>query len=562
MTSSASISHGTGATRTTGKDLLRFIAEGTAGTVGDEFFQGLVTHLARAFGADVGFVAEVVPEDCTRAQFLACFEGGRLAAEAIEYDMVGTPCAELGDRDVVWYPHGVRERFPDDKMVAELNLDSYLAVALRGSTGEHLGHIGVLAATPLHADEETLSAMRIFAARAAAEVERRRNERTLRDREASYRALADEQAALRRVATLVAAEASEQDLFDSVAREVGQLLAADLANLVRYRGEQIEVLAAWSRAPAAAVPAGSLLNLDGDTPTRTVLRTGRPARADDFDAISGDTVRTLRELGIRSGIAAPIKAGGRLWGAVTAARTRGEPLADGAETRLGDFAELVAQAIANAEAREELAASRTRIVEAGDAARRRIERNLHDGAQQRLVSLSLALRLAARKLRDHPDAGPVLAQASEELAVTLQELRELARGIHPAVLTEHGLRPALEALAARASVPVELLETPAQRLPEPVEATAYYIVAEALTNVAKYAQASVATVSVAQSNGCLLVEVGDDGVGGADIERGSGLRGLRDRVGAVRGTLQIESRPGHGTKVAASIPVDRAAPRS
>ena len=200
-----------------------------------------------------------------------------------------------------------------------------------------------------------------------------------------------------------------------------------------------------------------------------------------------------------------------------------------------------------------------RIVEAGDAERKRIERNLHDGAQQRLVSLSLSLRLAQSKLGDHPDAGSVLAQAADELARTLEELRELARGIHPVILSERGLGPALETLAARAPIPVEIVVTPAERLPQHVEATAYYLVAEALTNVAKYAEATAAVVSVSRSNGRLLVEVRDDGVGGADPAQGSGLRGLADRVEALKGTLSIESSTGRGTVVAAMIPVADAA---
>ena len=558
MSGAAGASQASTAREAAGKDLLSFIAEGTAGTVGEEFFQCLVKHLALAFRSDVGFVAEVVPEDRGRARFLACWEGGKHIAEPLEYDMAGTPCAELGDSDVVCYRTGVRERFPEDEMVVELGLDSYLAVALRSSHGGHLGHLGVLAAAPLDPDDGNVAALRIFGARAAAEIERRQHERALRESEALHRALAEEQAALRRVATLVAAEAPEQELLDTVASEVGLLLAADIASLVRYDGERVEILAGWSRSPAHAVPTGMVLDVERATATKKALRTGRPARADDIEVSSGGVAAIVRELGIRSAVAAPIKVAGRVWGAVTAARTREEPFPAGAERRLGDFAELVAQAIANIQAQEELAASRVRIVEASDAERRRIERNLHDGAQQRLVTLSLSLRLAERKLRDDPDVGPVLARASEELSLTLQELRELARGIHPAVLTEHGLGPALEALAARAPVPVKLVAAPGDRLPEPVEATAYYVVAEALTNVAKYADATAATVSVTRANGRLLVEVGDDGVGGADVERGSGLRGLRDRVEALRGTLQIESAAGSGTVVAASIPVDGA----
>ncbi len=545
--------------RETAKDLLWLVAEGTAGTVGEEFFQCLVKYLARAFRADVAFVVEVVPDDRRRGRFLACWEGDRLT-EPAEYDLAGTPCAEVRHSNVVSYPHGVAERFPKDEMVVELGLDSYLAVALHDSDGAHLGHLGVLAAEPLYPDEENVAAMRIFAARAAGEIERRRHERALREREASHRALAEEQAALRRVATLVAAAAPEQDVFDTVAREVGSLLGADLASLVRYEGERIQILAGWSRSSARALPVpGSVLALDGATPTMRVLQTGQPARTDDLDAVSGGVGQMLRDLHVRSSVAAPITVGGKLWGAVTAARTREDSLESGAERRLGDFAELVAQALANAQAQEDLAASRLRIVEASDAERRRIERNLHDGAQQRLVSLSLSLSLAAAKVRDDPQAGPLVARASEELALALQELPELARGIHPAVLTNHGLEPALAALAKRAPFPVEVVAAPGERLPESVEETAYYVVAEALTNVAKYAGATKATVSAARDDGRLLVTVADDGAGGADVEGGSGLRGLADRVDALQGTFRVESAAGGGTTVAAEIPLAAAA---
>ena len=243
-----------------------------------------------------------------------------------------------------------------------------------------------------------------------------------------------------------------------------------------------------------------------------------------------------------------------MWGAIAIARRSQEPLPPTTETRLGDFAELAAQAIANADAREQLAASRARIVQAGDQERRRIERNLHDGAQQRLVALALSLRMAQTALAEDPRAAELLAQASGELQLTLEELRELARGIHPAVLSDRGLAAALEALAGRCAVPVDL-ELPQERLPEQVEATSYYLVAESLTNIAKYAEASEASVVVRREGDRLLVEVRDDGVGGADIERGTGLRGLADRVEALHGTLRIESPAGAGTLVAAVIPL-------
>jgi signal transduction histidine kinase len=233
-----------------------------------------------------------------------------------------------------------------------------------------------------------------------------------------------------------------------------------------------------------------------------------------------------------------------------------DPIAEGLERRLTDFAELVAQALANADAYEQLAASRARLVEVGDAERRRLERNLHDGAQQRLVSVALGLRVATAKLdTDPPAARQLLSSAQADLARGLEELRELARGIHPAILTERGLGPALNALVARAPVPVDVTELPEERLGSAVEAAAYYVVAEAMTNVAKYAQASSATISVGRSNGAATVTVSDDGVGGADPVRGSGLLGLAARVEALNGRLEVDSPPGGGTRITAKIPL-------
>jgi signal transduction histidine kinase len=203
---------------------------------------------------------------------------------------------------------------------------------------------------------------------------------------------------------------------------------------------------------------------------------------------------------------------------------------------------------------EELRASRARIVESGDAARRRLERDLHDGAQQRLVSLALSLRMLRSRLDGDPEAARELESARGELEEALEELRELARGIHPSVLSDRGLHAALEGLAHRAPLPVELDGTPDERLPERVESTAYFLVAEALTNVAKYSRATHARVSVSREDGRLRVEVSDDGRGGADPARGSGLRGLLDRVSALDGTLEVDSRPGRGTTVRARIP--------
>jgi len=203
--------------------------------------------------------------------------------------------------------------------------------------------------------------------------------------------------------------------------------------------------------------------------------------------------------------------------------------------------------------------ARLRIIAAADAERRRIERDLHDGAQQRLVALALTLRMAERRAAEgDPEAAELVRQAGEEAGHALAELRDLARGIHPAILTNRGLRAALDDLAARATVPVEITATPAERLPEPVEAAAYFVVSECLTNVSKHSRAQVAEVSVTVADGRVTVTVSDDGVGGAELDEGSGLQGLVDRVGAVDGQLTVHSPPGEGTRVVATIPLEAA----
>jgi signal transduction histidine kinase len=227
------------------------------------------------------------------------------------------------------------------------------------------------------------------------------------------------------------------------------------------------------------------------------------------------------------------------------------------EERLQKFTELVATAIANAESRSELAASRRRIVTASDEARRRIERDLHDGTQQRLVSLQLAVRAAeARVEPEQPDLQGELSRVATGLADAVEEVREISRGIHPAILSEGGLGPALRTLARRSSIPVELEVTHEARVPEPIEVAAYFVASEALANATKHAQASKVEVSLAQENGGLLLFIRDDGVGGADPARGSGLVGLNDRVEALGGSVTVSSRPGEGTQVAAELPLE------
>jgi PAS domain S-box-containing protein len=387
--------------------------------------------------------------------------------------------------------------------------------------------------------------------------ERREAEQRLVASERATRALAEEQAALRRIATLVAADAPPGSVFEQVTEEVARLLDTPSASLIRYETDaRMTLVGAWREPGSDVNPVGSSFALDGDSVIARVLRTGQAQRIDDYERAEGTLADELRTLGYRSSVAAPVTVGGRLWGALIASTRRPEGMAEGSERRLCDFADLVAQALSNADAYDKLAASRARVVEAGDAERRRLERNLHDGAQQLLVSLAVHLRLVEGRLGSDPElARQELVDARDQLGRALDELRELARGIHPAILTDGGLAPALSALATRAAVPVEIAEVPGERLPEPVEAAAYYLIAEAVTNVAKHAQASHVSVSVRRVDGRVLVDVVDDGVGGADADAGSGLHGLADRVEALHGRLHIDSPRGGGTRIEAQIPV-------
>jgi signal transduction histidine kinase len=370
--------------------------------------------------------------------------------------------------------------------------------------------------------------------------------------------LADEQAALSRVAVAVATEEDPERLFNAVSEEIGRLFGARAAATVRYVGAAggAEIVGGWERdGRLDAAPLGPLVPVEGGAIAQ-VAQTGRTARI-DLENEPPELQEEMVAAGVSSGVAAPIVVSGRLWGSTSITIDGSERFPRDAEARLEKFTSLVAVALANAEAREQLTASRARIVQAGDAERRRLERNLHDGAQQRLVTLALVLRLAASRLSDDPPAAAeLLAQASDELALSLEELRELARGIHPAVLTDRGLTPAVEALATRATLPVEVNGLPPERLPEAIEAAAFYVVSESLTNIAKYASASRARVDLARDDGLLVVEVSDDGVGGADADNGSGLRGLADRVEALGGRLRVSSEHGHGTTVRAELPMD------
>lgn len=369
--------------------------------------------------------------------------------------------------------------------------------------------------------------------------------------------LAQEQAALRRVATLIARAASAEELFSAVAEEVARVLNLRVVTVCRYREDAIVVLSSLG---IPAFPSGSRWPLDEPSLPGSVYRTGRPVRIDDFtDDLTGafGIHAMARDGSVKSGLGVPIVVDGAVWGSVNAGSTEEWAFPAEAEERLARFTDLVATSVQNATMRDQLVASRARVIAAADESRRRIERNLHDGAQQRLVSLSLSLRLAETRLRTNPEgAAEILSAASEELTQALAELRELASGIHPAALTLDGLRTALAGLTERAPIPVEITRIPAERLPEAVEVAIYYLVAEAITNVTKYAQAKQATVVVERlgGDGHVAVTVEDDGIGGADPSNGTGLVGLTDRIEALGGQLGIESPRGRGTRLTATIP--------
>jgi signal transduction histidine kinase len=365
--------------RLRGHDLLCAVAEGTAGTVGDAFFRGLVRHVAEAFAAKMVMVAEASDASGTHVKVLACWYDGAYLDEPFEYDTAGTPCAVMTDYPWVTFPEALTERFPEDQIAIDLGLQSYLAVCLRSSEDVHLGHLAVLDTRPMEAGEEDATALRIFAARAGAEMERRNQERAL-------------------------------------------------------------------------------------------------------------------------------------------------------------------------------AESRARVIEAADKERRRVGRDLHDGAQQRLLAVSNLLRVSQMKLAEDDPARELVAQAEEELTQAHAELRKLARGLHPVALRERGLGQALASLCQASEVPIEV-DVYEGELPLPAARGAYFVAAEALANAARYAQASRIDVRIAPEGATLVVDVSDDGVGGADLAKGTGLLGLADRVDVLGGRLEVASPPGGGTRVRATIPL-------
>jgi signal transduction histidine kinase len=372
------------------------------------------------------------------------------------------------------------------------------------------------------------------------------------------RRIAQEQAALRSVATLVARGVSPPEVFGAVAGEMGRMLQAQYTTIGRYEPDgTMAVVGSWSSHSGHALPLGSRWPLEDGSVVALVMRTGRPTRM-SYDHHAGAKLAAwAREEGITSSVGCPVVVEGRLWGVAVAAPVPPEQQPERTQERMRDFTELVATAIANAESRAELTASRARVVAAADETRHRIERDLHDGTQQRLVSLALELRAAeAAAPPELNELKGQLSRTAQGMAGVVEDLQELSRGLHPAVLSKGGLGPALKMLARRSALPVVLEARIARRLAERVEVAAYYIVSEALTNATKHAHASVAHVDLAQEDAILRIAIRDDGVGGADPGQGSGLIGLRDRVEVLGGKIEIVSPVGGGTSLLVRIPIE------
>jgi signal transduction histidine kinase len=372
------------------------------------------------------------------------------------------------------------------------------------------------------------------------------------------RELAETQASVRRLAMLVARGEPPEVVFTAVAKEARRHFGSGTARLIRYELDgTVTLLADEGTARSPADRRRTLVGLPAAGLAATVLRTGRVARVDDYRDLPGGEPY-LGE-GPRSAVAMPIYVHGRLWGTV-AVGSEGGPLPPAAEERMTEFTDLMATAVANAQSLAELTASRARIVAAADDARRRIEHDLHDGAQQRLVTLALRLHSAAATSAEPGDTSTEITAVAAELLGVIDDLREISRGIHPAILSEAGLRPALRALGRRSAVPVEIDVRVDGRLPEPVEVGAYYVVSEMLANAAKHARASLVQVDAEASGGVLRVRVRDDGIGGADPVRGPGLVGLKDRIEALGGTFSVHSPAGRGTSVSCELPVNAGGP--
>jgi signal transduction histidine kinase len=371
--------------------------------------------------------------------------------------------------------------------------------------------------------------------------------------------IADQQRALRRVATLVACGVSPAEVFEAVAAEVGNVLRIDHTQIIRFEPDDTaRTLGYWNNpeAPKVMPPLGGHWPIESGSVTASVRDTERPARMTNYENATSAIGIWAHTAGVQSAVGCPVKVEGRIWGAMVINSLDAEPLPADTEARMQEFIELVGTAIANAQNRSDLLTSRARVVAASDESRRRIERDLHDGAQQGLVTLALKLRTI------QSTAGPEQTHLQEQLtglihdlSDILNELQEVSRGIVPPVLARSGLGPALRSLARHSPVPVDLHANYDGRLPEPVEVGVYYTLAEALTNVTKHAQATEVRVDLVTEHQAVRLSIKDDGKGGADLHKGSGLVGLKDRIEALEGTIEITSPPGAGTCLSVNIPV-------
>ena len=368
-----------------------------------------------------------------------------------------------------------------------------------------------------------------------------------------------EQAALLRIALLVARDEPHDALFAAVAEEVASLLGVETGAVLRFIGaERAVVVGVWNTGSVRGLPVNAELDFDRKTSALGLVRsTLQPARVTDYEQARGELPLIMKAIGLQASVAAPVMRRGEPWGAVVASSSEADALPAGSEQRLVSLAGLVAQALANAAAREELAESRTRLVQAGDETRRRLERALHEGAHQHIVALALKLRVALGRAAPGSEAEEVLRDLLADAMETSAELSELARGLHPAVLSERGLTAALQALAARAEIPVNMRELPGRRYPDFVETTAYLTAVEALANAGRYSQAGECTLRVADRGDRLIVEIHDDGIGGAAPRAGGGLECLADRADAIGARFALISSRGGGTTVRAEIPLER-----
>jgi PAS domain S-box-containing protein len=446
--------------------------------------------------------------------------------------------------------------------IREMGVQSMVGVPIM--VGAHVwGVVAVASRTgPLPADTE--SRMADFAdlvgtsiANAATRADLQASRDNLRELADNLSVLARQQAALRRVATLVARGVGQSEVFSAVADEMAGCLNVGNAEVFRYEDDGAAVVVVASHA-APGMPkfsAGERLTSEGDNVSAIVFRRGTAARMDSWGGAAGSIAERVRELGIRSRVGAPIVVNERMWGMAVVSTTQADPLPPDTEARIAEFAELVATAIAAATARAELIASRARIVAAADDGRRRLERDIHDGAQQRLISLGLKLRLAEESVPPEcDDLKTVVSEAVSSLTDVFTELQEISRGIHPAVLSTGGLAAGFKTLARRSTVPVNLDLAIERRLPDSIEVAAYYALAEALTNAAKHAQASEVKVRAHATDESVNVSISDDGIGGADSSKGSGLIGLKDRIEVLGGRMHVVSPPGGGTSIDIIIP--------